>query len=326
VSLSIAGLAPPFLVKIFARPYVAGDSLESALTVATELLEKRSLLTTLDLLAEDIETEHEATQNALAYERMIDGLASRPRLDAPLGRPTFSLKPSSFTTSPLDRGPGNDARGSREHIEALVALARHHRFALTIDMEDRSWTDWTLALARDLAARGNDHVGIVLQTRLHRTERDLDALPARIRVRLVIGIYQEPRDVATTDKRVMKERMLEFAGKLLTRGHFVEFATHDEEYVRRFVTEVVPGTGAGADRFEVQMLYGVPRESLLADLRAGRIGGCGPVTGRLYVPYALSWKQAIAYLRRRLRENPTMATYVLGNLVARALGRDGARS
>jgi proline dehydrogenase len=169
-------------------------------------------------------------------------------------------------------------------------------------------------------------VGIVLQTRLHRTERDLETLPEGLRVRLVIGIYNEPPDVATPDKRVMKERMLAFAERLLARGHFVEFATHDETCVRRFVTEVVPRAGVGADRFEVQMLYGVPRESLLADLRAGRVGASGPVTARLYVPYALSWKQAIAYCRRRLRENPKMASYVLGNLVRRALGRNVARS
>ena len=34
---------------------------------------------------------------------------------------------------------------------------------------------------------------------------------------------------------------------------------------------------------------------------------------RLYVPFAIGWRMAIAYLRRRLDEYPTMAFLVLKN-------------
>jgi proline dehydrogenase len=298
---------PAFLVRFFASPYVAGDSLEKALAVVGRLHAERGLLSTLDLLAEDIRTPDQAQQNLDTYLRMVDAVAASGM--PPAARPTLSLKPSSYTTSPLQHG--GDAAGSREAILRIAERARERSVELSIDMESRHWTDFTLATLRELHARGMQHVGGVLQTRLHRTEKDLDALPPGLRVRLVIGIYREPAEHALTDKPAMKDRMLQFAAKLLERGHYVEFATHDDAYVRRFVEDVVPRSGVGKDRFEVQMLYGVPRERFLADLR--RQG----IRARLYVPFALGWDMAIQYLRRRLDEYPAMVWLVTKNMFHR---------
>jgi len=128
---------------------------------------------------------------------------------------------------------------------------------------------------------------------------------------LVIGIYAEPEAVAVTDKGTMKQRMLDCAAALLERGHYVEFATHDELWIRRFVDEVVPRTGVGPDRYEIQLLYGVPRDRLLAELRARGI------RARAYVPFALGWDMAIKYLRRRLDEFPAMMWLVVKNMFRR---------
>jgi proline dehydrogenase len=117
--------------------------------------------------------------------------------------------------------------------------------------------------------------------------------------------------VALTDKPAMKERLLQFAERLLRAGHYVEFASHDDGYVRRFLEQVVPKVGVGKDRFEIQMLYGVPRERFLGELR--RQG----VKARLYVPFALSWGMAIQYLRRRLDEYPAMVWLVTKNMFLR---------
>ncbi len=298
---------PAFLVRFFASPYVAGDSLEKAMAVVAKLHAERGLLSTLDLLAEDIRTPEQANGNLDTYLRMVDAAAASGL--PPAARPTLSLKPSSYTTSPMQHG--GDAAGSREAILRIAERARERGVGLSIDMESRHWTDFTLALLRELHAAGMDHVGGVLQTRLHRTEQDLDALPPGMRVRLVIGIYREPAEVALTDKPAMKDRLLTFASKLLERGHYVEFASHDDAYVRRFVEQVVPKSGVGKDRFEVQMLYGVPRERFLADLR--RQG----ITARLYVPFALGWDMAIQYLRRRLDEYPAMVWLVTKNMFHR---------
>ena len=51
---------PDSLVKFFARPYVAGDSLEQGLAATRRLLEERGVLTTFDLLSEDIATQEAA--------------------------------------------------------------------------------------------------------------------------------------------------------------------------------------------------------------------------------------------------------------------------
>jgi proline dehydrogenase len=300
-------IIPAFLVRYFASPYVAGDSLAQAIAVVKKLDAERALSSTLDLLAEDIRTPEQAQGNLDTYLRMVDAVAGCGL--PPARRPTLSLKPSSYTTSPLQHG--GDAAGSRAAMRRIAERAQAAGVGLSIDMESRHWTDFTLDTLRELHAEGMRHVGAVLQTRLHRTEKDLAALPPGIRVRLVIGIYREPADVALTDKPAMKDRMLAYAETLLRAGHYVEFATHDDAYVRRFVEEVVPNTGVGKDRYEVQMLYGVPRERFLADLR--RQG----IQARLYVPFALGWDMAIQYLRRRLDEYPAMVWLVTKNMFLR---------
>ncbi|MBL8726356.1 MAG: proline dehydrogenase family protein [Planctomycetes bacterium] len=300
-------LIPAPLVRFFARPYVAGDSLAAAMAVVHRLHRERGLLATLDLLAEDIRTPEQAQANLDTYLQMVDAVAASPL--APAERPTLSLKPSSYTIAPLQHG--GDAAGSLAAMTAIAERARERGVRLTVDMEGRHWTDFTLSALRSLHEAGHRDIGCVLQTRLHRTEKDLDQLPAGMRVRLVIGIYREPAEIALVDKPAMKERMLQFAEVLLRRGHYVEFASHDDAYVRRFLGEVVPKVGVGPDRFEVQMLYGVPRERFLADLRSKGI------RARLYVPFAVGWAMAIQYLRRRLDEYPAMVWLVTKNLLLR---------
>ncbi len=300
-------LIPPALVRFFAKPYVAGDSLEKAMDVAAGLHRDRGLLSTLDLLAENIADQETVDRNIATYFAMVDAVAADARFGDAAARPTLSLKLSSYTTAPLEKG--GDARGAADAVRRIAERAGQRGVNLTLDMESSHWTDFTIRLLNELHALGHRHVGGVFQTRLHRTESDLARLPPGLRVRLVIGIYNEPESIALRDKPAMKERMLGCARALFDRGHQVEFGTHDETFVRRFLSEVVPAAGVGTDRFEVQMLYGVPREKLLAELR--RDG----VRARLYVPFALGWPMAIAYLRRRLDEYPAMMFLVMRNVL-----------
>jgi proline dehydrogenase len=296
---------PAFMVRFFAKPYVAGDSLQKAMEVVGKLRRERGLLSTLDLLAEDIRLPEQAQRNIEAYLEMVTATAALDIAD----RPTLSLKPSSYTIKPLHEG--GDGAGSREAMLKIARKAAAANVDVSVDMEGHHWTDFTLETLRLMHAEGLKNVGCVLQTRLHRTEKDIDELPAGMRVRLVIGIYKESAEIALTDKSAMKERMLQFAERLLQRGHYVEFASHDATYVRRFLEEVVPRVGATPDRFEVQMLYGVPRDRFLSDLLKQGI------KARLYVPFALGWDLAIEYLRRRLDEYPAMMWLVTKNMLWR---------
>ena len=298
----LARLVPGPLVRWFARPYVAGDSIESALKVADERLREDGVLTTLDLLGEDVRTPEQVRTNVATYRSLIESLAEDPRFSHAATRPSVSVKPSAFTC-----GEREDAR---KPIEELAEIAHEHGVAMTIDMEDRNWTDLTLEMSLALFQRGWD-VGTVLQTRLHRTVKDIETIPAGMRLRLVIGIYPEPAEAAVRDKRVMKERLVEYSGRLLDRGVFVEYASHDIEFAERFVQDVA---GAAPERCEVQMLLGVPRADFRRRLQAGEMGSRVPL--RLYVPFAVGWADATAYLRRRMEESPNVGWLVIRNFFA----------
>jgi proline dehydrogenase len=177
-------------------------------------------------------------------------------------------------------------------------------------MEDHTTTDSTLRLFRRLAPR-YPNIGPVLQSRLHRTERDVRELaPFRPNVRLCIGIYKEPADIALVDKHAMKERLLELLEMMWANSQYVALATHDEWVIRRAL-ELADRMGKGPSDYEVQMLLGVPRSRIQREVQ-----GRG-VKVRLYVPYGSHW---YAYCLRRLDGNPEMARMVLGNLLRRRRG------
>lgn len=296
----LSKLVPAPLVRFFAGPYVAGENIAEALDVAAHRLERSGLLTTLDLLGESVTEQAQVENNVETYEALIRAVAQDERFADLATRPSVSVKPSAFTTG--------EQKAVIAPLERIVEVAKEEQVRITIDMEDRRWTDLTLDVSTDLFKRGYD-VGTVLQTRLNRTEADLARIPAGMRLRLVIGIYPEPAEVALTDKSEMKARMLTFAQRLLNQGAYVEFATHDEPCLERFATEIAP---AAPDRCEVQMLLGVPRSEMQEKLQKGTLGPPLPV--RLYVPFAIGWKDATAYLRRRMDESPSMVWLVLRNL------------
>lgn len=288
-------LTPPFLVKTFAGPYVAGDSIQTALETARELFRTRGIHSTLDILGEEVSSPREVEKQVDLYLRLV------ARIEDP-AQSTISLKPSAM-------GLELDAGLAAESIGRIVAAAARAGVGTTIDMEDHRLTSSTLALHRELRRQyPASAVGTVLQSRLFRTAADIDDLadlPSRIR--LVIGIYKEPAEVAYTRKREIKENFLVLLRRLLESDHTVEIATHDEqlfERSRRILEELrVPRS-----RYEFQMLLGVPRQPLQQ-----RLVSEGHVV-RLYIPFADNWDDAIAYCKRRMVENPSMAGMVLKNL------------
>lgn len=293
IKRALIDLAPAPVVRLFAAPYVAGRGIESGVGKADELWAARKLHSTVDLLGEEVFERKDVEATVSVYERMIDALAGRVYA-------TISLKPTQL-------GIHESEAYCLENIRRLAACACTHRLGLTVDMEDRHFTDATLRLFA--ALRGEfDNVGTVLQSRLFRTRDDILALPARpCRVRICIGIYTEPREVAYQDKPAMKEKLFEYVQLLLDRGHYPEIATHDEPLVHRCL-EYLDKRGYPADACEFQMLLGVPRQGIQDQIAAsGRVM-------RLYVPFAEEWEYAIAYCKRRLAANPMMGAYVVKNL------------
>lgn len=292
---TMVNLIPGPLVRIFAAPYVAGDSLEKALAEADRLHQKLGVTVTLDVLGEAETTEAKVKSAVEVYYRALAALKDRPWS-------TLSIKPGHF-------GYYVAPDFCRANIESFAKACQAAGRGLTVDMEDTDITDWTLALYKDLKPK-YPLLGTVLQSRLYRTEKDIVEGIAGVgaHVRMCIGIYNVKKELAWTNKREMKEHLLTDIRKLAEGGHYVAVATHDVEYIRK-ARALLEELKVPKDRCEFQMLLGVPRDKVQKELiDAG-------YTVRVYLPFAEDWRDSLAYLRRRMIESPSMAFLVLKNIV-----------
>jgi len=191
----VISLAPTPLVKLFASPYVAGDSIEAAVDTSQKLWEERRVCSTIDLLGEELESDEEVQYSINVYERLIDALGSQDYA-------TISLKPSQL-------GSHRGTEHCREVIRGIIQRAEQYNIKVTLDMEDHSFTEMTLDIFRALK---KDHptFGTVLQARLFRTDDDIISLKdLKTRIRICIGIYNEPKEIALQSKPEMKKKLLQ---------------------------------------------------------------------------------------------------------------------
>lgn len=293
---TLIDLMPAPFVRFAASPYIAGKSLEVEVAKVDQLQRDLGLHSTVDLLGEEVFKREDVEATVAIYFRIIEAVKTRPYA-------SISLKPTQL-------GMNESEDYAYANLRRVVAAAAPHGIHITVDMEDHSFTDATLRIFRKLRDEF-DNVGIVLQSRLFRTTEDIRNLHTKpCKVRICIGIYREPADIALQEKPQMKDKLFEHVGLLLDHGHYPEIATHDEPLVRRCLT-YLEQRGVPKGQFEFQMLLGVPRSDLQREIiQKGHIM-------RLYVPFAEEWKYAIHYLKRRLAANPMMAVYVMKNLFGR---------
>lgn len=297
---SIINLAPTFLVKIFASPYVAGDSIQAATDTARNFWEQRQVCSTIDLLGEEIENDEEVQYTVGVYERLIEALGSQESA-------TISLKPTQL-------GSHKSTENCQNIIAGIIAKAETYNIPVTLDMEDHTLTDMTLEIFRNLK-REHPSFGTVLQSRLFRTDDDIKSIQGlNARIRICIGIYNEPKAIALQHKPDMKEKMIEQVEVLFKEGHYPEIATHDEAVINESIN-IAEKLNMSKDRYEVQMLMGVPKQAYQDELiRNG-------IRMRLYVPFAEKWTYATAYCKRRLAANPAMAAYIIKNMLSKSTGK-----
>jgi len=293
IKRAIIDLAPAPIVKVFAAPYVAGKGIESGVRKADEIWQSGKLHSTVDLLGEEVFKREDVEATVAVYFGMVDQLNGR-------NYASISLKPTQL-------GIHESEAYCLENIRKVLAYAASHHIDVTVDMEDHEFTDVTLRLFKALRDEF-DNVGTVLQSRLFRTKDDIVALHAKpCRVRICIGIYKEPKAIAHQDKAAMKDKLFEYVQLLLDKGHYPEIATHDEPLIHRCI-EYLDKRGCAKNAYEFQMLLGVPRHAIQAQIINGG------VIMRLYVPFAEEWQYAVAYCKRRLAANPMMGAYVMKNL------------
>jgi proline dehydrogenase len=286
------------LARKFASRFVAGETIETGVQAAVDLA-KRDITSSLDLLGESVTQEAEAVTARDLYLQMLDRMAARGvqvNVSVKLTQMGFDIDESLCLANMvliLDKA------------KALGGFVR-------LDMESSDYTQRTLDFfSQRLFDAYGQHCGVVIQSMLRRSERDVEDLIAmRARVRLCKGAYLEPPSVAFPDKADVDKNYVKLMQRLLTAGNYPGLATHDEAIIRQ-ARELVGRERIANDRFEFQMLYGVRRDLQVRLRRAGH-------NMRVYIPFGTQW---YPYLMRRLAERPANIAFFLGNLVKESIPR-----
>jgi proline dehydrogenase len=271
--------------------FVAGERLDECLDVLAGL-NARGLRANTTLLGEDVRSADETRAVANEFRTILDRIAEREL------RVNLALKLTHL-------GLLIDEELAFENVAAIVDHAELLGNFVRIDMEQSSLVDATLRIYGRLRESGRDAVGCVLQSYLHRTAADLEALlPLAPNLRLVKGAYLEPAEVAYPLKQDVDAAYVRLLEQALLGGAYVAVATHDERLIAHTI-RFTEQNGIGRDRYEFQMLYGV-RPQLQLDL-AGR--GYNVLVA---TPYGPEW---YAYLMRRLAERPANLLFVVRNML-----------
>ena len=280
------------------RGYVPGETTEAAV-LATAGLVDDGLRTTLDFLGEDTLDAEQAEATVTAYTELLRELS----LKGLTGHAEVSVKLSAIGQALPDSGH----KIALENARTICRAARNAGTTVTIDMEDHTTTDSTLAILRDLR-KDFPETGAVLQSYLHRTEADCRALAYEgSRVRLCKGAYNEPADVAFQEKVEVDKSYVRCLKVLLSGQGYPMIATHDPRMIE-IASSLSSRYGRPQGAYEFQMLYGIRPEEQRRLVAAGE-------TVRVYLPYGHEW---YGYLMRRLAERPQNLTFFLRSLISKS--------
>jgi proline dehydrogenase len=289
-------LLPQRLVWLFSRSYIAGETVDEAMS-ACRALNDAGVKTTIDILGEFIQNLDEAKNNRNEYLSLID-TAQRLGIDG-----NYSVKPTMF-------GLLIDVEACYGHIRKIVARAARSGNFIRIDMEDSACVDLEIDLFRRLKAEFPENVGLVVQAYLRRTLDDLNSLmdlhtPAiPLNYRLCKGIYAEPSRIAYQRHDEVNAHFLKALDFMFQNGVYAGIATHDRALVDGAL-DLIHRYGVPRNRYEFQMLYGVTPELRRTIVDAGH-------TMRVYVPYGRHW---FGYSTRRLKENPKIVTSIIKSIL-----------
>jgi proline dehydrogenase len=284
------------LARGFASRFVAGETVDQGVEAAHEL-SRRGITSSLDLLGESVTAESEATAARDQYLLMLDRMAaSGTEVNVSVKLTQMGLHISEALCV--------------ANMTAILKKAAALNGFVRLDMEGSDYTERTLEFfRRRLFDPFGAHCGVVIQSMLRRSEKDIaDLIAMRARVRLCKGAYLEPAEVAFPDKADVDRNYVRLMERLLVAGNYPGIATHDRNILTH-AREFVRREGITNDRFEFQMLYGVRRD-LQDDLR--RAG----YRLRVYIPFGTQW---YPYLMRRLAERPANIAFLLGNLVRESI-------
>jgi proline dehydrogenase len=283
----------------FARRFVAGETLDEALTASEELCRKGRHVS-LNHLGENVSSEAAARESCASYIQMIQEMQAKNLAG------NISIK---LTQLGLDLS--RDLCGSlvREITRRAAELGR----SIEMDMEGSAYTDATLDIF-EAAQREFGNAGLAVQAYLYRTERDLQRLAqVKPKIRLVKGAYREPKSIAFQSKDDVDKNYKRLTTVLLEgarEGRFLPaIASHDIAMVSHAQAEA-KRLGLPKNVYEFQMIYGIRRDLQEQVHSAG-------YTLQVYVPFGTDW---CPYFMRRLSERPANCWFVLRSLIAESAG------
>ncbi|MFC4372818.1 proline dehydrogenase family protein [Nocardia halotolerans] len=284
------------------RRFVAGSTEEQVVAAAGALL-RSGRFVSIDYLGEDT-TDLAGAQATLAqYRSLIAALGRLPEADATAG----AVRPLevSVKLSALGQALSHDGHAiARDHARQICAAAEAAGLWVTVDAEDHTTTDSTLAVVRELRA-DYPWLGTVLQAYLRRTEDDCRALAGpQSRIRLCKGAYDEPESVAFRDKADVDASYLRCLAVLAAGQGYPMIASHDPAMLGAAAV-AVGSARRKSEEYEYQMLYGIRVDE------QQRLAAAGNHV-RVYVPYGEQW---YGYFMRRLAERPANLGFFLRALV-----------
>lgn len=289
-----------------ASRFIPGTGIEDAIR-AVQAMQSKGIYATLDQLGEHTTTPDEAN-------RAADGIIQT------LNEIEKAGVCSNVSIKLTQIGMGLDDEVCRANLVRILETARQFHNFVRLDMEDSTYVDQTLALYREMLEQGfsTDTVGLVVQSYLYRTEKDVRELVEKgVHFRLVKGAYRELPDVAYPKKAdvdanydtlvsILIDASLAQKSEASPDGRIPPvpaIATHDEKRII-FAKAYANKQGLPKNGLEFQMLYGIRRD-LQEDLaREGY-----PV--RVYVPFGTHW---YPYFMRRLAERPANLWFIISNL------------
>ncbi|WP_019932826.1 proline dehydrogenase family protein [Nocardia sp. BMG111209] len=278
--------------------FVAGPNRDSALPAVRELLRQNKFVS-IDYLGEDTVEPAQARRVVDQYLALIEVLAGLSAQDSEAtARPLeVSLKLSALGQAL----PGDGYAVALGNARVVAAAAAAAGLWVTVDAENHTTTDSTLAIVRELRHDHPETVGTVLQAYLRRTEADCRSFAAEgARIRLCKGAYREPEPVAFQRAAEVSASYLRCLRILMAGKGYPMVATHDPAMIEAAAL-LATASGRGRDEFEFQMLYGVrPAEQ-------DRLVGLGQRM-RVYVPFGDQW---YGYLVRRMAERPANLSFFL---------------
>jgi len=276
------------------RRFMPGEALGDALGAAAPL-QAVGIATMYTRLGENLTDVAEADEVTAHYLDVIDQIVAAG-IDGEV-----SVKPTQL-------GLDLDPEVCFGHLVTIAEHAAAKGSYLWIDMESSAYVEATIQLYERLRAV-QPKTGICLQAYLRRTAVDMERLrPLDPAIRLVKGAYDEPEEIAYTNRRSVDASFLGLAVQFLLdgRGHPIRLGlgTHDVALIEQ-IAEQVGAAGIGLDGFEVEMLYGIRED------QQRRMAAAGYRVQAL-IAYGEHW---YPWYMRRLAERPANLFFAIRQLI-----------